>query len=130
MIAMRQQSDRLGLVEVPADQLSGAKTRFELFSIVKDLIPRVTITAYATLNKAATTANHVGEWLDDQHTRLIVQDRDEIPRRPASGHVPLYVRMTGGSTQLKMNVNEVISNHCRQLAGTRPGGKDPLHLSR
>ena len=46
----RQESDSLGVVEVPADKLWGAQTQrsLEHFSIGKDLIPREMITAYAT----------------------------------------------------------------------------------
>ncbi len=33
---------------------------------------------------------------------------------------PLHVWMTGSGTQFNMNVNEVISNRCCQLAGTSP----------
>ena len=57
MIDMRKESDSLGVVEVPADKLWGAQTQrsFEHFSIGKDLIPRETITAYATWKKAAAT---------------------------------------------------------------------------
>lgn len=35
--------------------------------------------------------------------------------------------MTGSGTQFNMNVNEVISNRCCQLAGTEPGTKNPVH---
>jgi fumarate hydratase class II len=62
MVDMRKESDSLGVVEVPADKLWGAQTQRSLqhFSIGKDLIPREMITAYATLKKAAATANHAG----------------------------------------------------------------------
>jgi fumarate hydratase class II len=40
---------------------------------------------------------------------------------------PLHVWMTGSGTQFNMNVNEVISNRCCQLAGTPLGTKDPVH---
>ena len=40
---------------------------------------------------------------------------------------PLHVWMTGSGTQFNMNVNEVISNRCCQLAGTALGSKDPVH---
>ena len=35
--------------------------------------------------------------------------------------------MTGSGTQLNMNVNEVISNRCCQLAGTPLASKAPVH---
>src|SRR5262249_38095276 len=35
--------------------------------------------------------------------------------------------MTGSGTQFNMNVNEVISNRCSQIAGTPLGSKTPVH---
>ena len=40
---------------------------------------------------------------------------------------PLHVWMTGSGTQFNMNVNEVISNRCCQLAGTPLGSHRPVH---
>jgi fumarate hydratase, class II len=40
---------------------------------------------------------------------------------------PVHVWMTGSGTQFNMNVNEVISNRCCQLAGTPLGSKTPVH---
>ena len=129
MDSMRKESDSLGVVEVPADKLWGAQTQrsLEYFSIGKDLIPREMITAYAALKKAAATANHAGKRLDDQHYKLIVQACDEILAGQHRDMFPLHVWMTGSGTQFNMNVNEVISNRCCQLAGTPLGSKAPVH---
>ena len=35
--------------------------------------------------------------------------------------------MTGSGTQFNMNVNEVISNRCSQIAGEEVGSKVPVH---
>ncbi len=40
---------------------------------------------------------------------------------------PLYVWQTGSGTQSNMNVNEVISNRCIQLAGGKLGSQAPVH---
>ena len=129
MADTRKESDSLGVVEVPADKLWGAQTQrsLEHFSIGKDLIPREMITAYATLKKAAATANHAGKRLDDQRHKLIVQICDEILAGQHHDMFPLHVWMTGSGTQFNMNVNEVISNRCCQLAGTPLGSKAPVH---
>jgi fumarate hydratase, class II len=129
MANMRQETDSLGVVEVPADRLWGAQTQrsLEHFSIGKDLIPREMITAYATLKKAAAIANHAGQRLDDRRYKLIVQACDEILAGQHHDMFPLHVWMTGSGTQFNMNVNEVISNRCCQLAGTRLGSKTPVH---
>ena len=129
MANMRAETDSLGVVEVPADRLWGAQTQrsLEHFSIGSDLIPREMITAYATLKKAAATANHAGKRLDDQRYKLIVQTCDEILAGQHHDMFPLHVWMTGSGTQFNMNVNEVISNRCCQLAGTPLGSKTPVH---
>ena len=129
MADSRKESDSLGVVEVPADRLWGAQTQrsLEHFSIGMDLIPREMITAYAILKKAAAAANHAGKRLDDQRYKLIVQACDEILAGKHQDMFPLHVWMTGSGTQFNMNVNEVISNRCSQLAGMPLGSKAPVH---
>ena len=125
----RVESDSIGEVRVPADRLWGAQTQrsLEHFSIGHDLIPREMITAYAILKKAAANANCAGGRLDDRDHRLIVQACDEILAGQHHDMFPLHVWMTGSGTQFNMNVNEVVSNRCCQLAGTPLGSKAPVH---
>src|SRR5215471_16799191 len=129
MTEVRRETDSLGVVEVRADKLWGAQTQrsLEHFSIGQDLIPREMIIAYAILKKAAANANHAGGRLKDDAHRLIVQVSDEILKGEHSDMFPLHVWMTGSGTQFNMNVNEVISNRCCQLAGTALGSKTPVH---
>jgi len=129
MTNVRKETDSLGEVEVPADKLWGAQTQrsLEHFSIGIDLMPREMITAYAILKKAVATANRAGKRLEDPHHKLIVQACDEILAGKHHDMFPLHVWMTGSGTQFNMNVNEVISNRCSQLAGTPLGGKTPVH---
>src|SRR5215831_2328230 len=129
MADTRKETDSLGVVEVPSDKLWGAQTQrsLEHFSIGKDFIPREMIVAYATLKKAAASANHAGKRLDDRRHGLIVHARDEILAGQHHDMFPLHVWMTGSGTQFNMNVNEVISNRCCQLAGTPLGSKTPVH---
>src|SRR6266404_5086428 len=129
MTDIRKETDSLGVVEVPADKLWGAQTQrsLEHFSIGKDLIPREMITAYAILKKSAATANHNGKRLGDEQYKLITQTCDEILAGQHHDMFPLHVWMTGSGTQFNMNVNEVISNRCCQLAGTALGSKTPVH---
>jgi fumarate hydratase class II len=129
MAEVRRETDSMGVVEVPADKLWGAQTQrsLEHFSIGQDLIPREMITAYAILKKAAANANHAAGRLDSQAHRLIVQTCDEILAGQHHDMFPLHVWMTGSGTQFNMNVNEVVSNRCCQLAGTALGSKAPVH---
>jgi fumarate hydratase, class II len=129
MSNIRTETDSLGDVSVSADKLWGAQTQrsLEHFSIGRDLMPREMITAYAVLKKAAANANHDGKRLDDQTHTLITQACDEILAGQHHDMFPLHVWMTGSGTQFNMNVNEVISNRCCQIAGTPLGSKKPVH---
>src|SRR3984893_16577898 len=129
MTEFRRETDSMGMVEVPADKLWGAQTQrsLEHFSIGQDLIPREMITAYATLKKATANANHARKRLGSLTHRLSIQVCDEILAGQHDDMFPLHVWMTGSGTQFNMNVNEVISNRCCQLAGTPLGCKDPVH---
>jgi fumarate hydratase class II len=129
MTATRKETDGLGEVDVPADKLWGAQTQrsLEHFSIGKDLIPREMIAAYAILKKGAANVNYAGKRLDKEQHDLIVQVCDEILAGQHHDMFPLHVWMTGSGTQFNMNVNEVISNRCSQIAGTPLGGKTPVH---
>src|SRR5271156_3260719 len=125
----RVEKDSMGDVMVPASKLWGAQTQrsLEHFSIGTDLIPREMVAAYAILKKAAANANYAGGRLDDQRHALIVRVCDEILAGQHQDMFPLHVWMTGSGTQFNMNVNEVISNRCCQLAGTSLGSKTPVH---
>ena len=129
MSAMRKERDSLGEIEVPADKLWGAQTQrsIEYFSIGRDLIPSEMIAAYAILKKASAHANHAAGLLDDVAHRLIAQACDEILAGRHDEMFPLHVWMTGSGTQFNMNVNEVISNRCSQLAREVLGSKRPVH---
>jgi fumarate hydratase class II len=121
--------DSLGTVKVPADALWGPQTQrsLEHFSIGNDLILPEMVTAYAIRKRAAASANNDGKRLDNDRTTLIVRTCDEILAGQHLEMFPLHVWMTDSGTQFNMNVNEVISNRCCQLAGTPLGGKTPVH---
>jgi len=129
MNSQRIEQDSLGPVEIPGDKLWGAQTQRSLrhFSIGHDLMPREMIKAYAVLKKSAATVNHAGGRLNTTVHGLIVQVCDEILAGQHHDMFPLHVWMTGSGTQFNMNVNEVISNRCCQLADTPLGSKTPVH---
>ena len=129
MTEVRIETDSLGEVAVPADKLWGAQTQRSLtyFSIGHELMPREMITAYALLKRGCTNANAAGGRLDEKRRALIDTACDEILSGRYDDMFPLRVWMTGSGTQFNMNVNEVISNRCCQLAGTPLGSKMPVH---
>ncbi len=129
MSEFRTEHDSFGPIEVPADRLWGAQTQrsLEHFSIGHDLIPRELIDAYAVVKRAVAVVNHASGRLDKQRHDLIVAVCDELLAGQHRDMFPLHVWMTGSGTQFNMNVNEVISNRCCQLAGTALGSKTPVH---
>lgn len=129
MKKIRRETDSLGAVDVPADRLWGAQTQraIEHFSIGDDLMPREMVAAYAILKKAVAVVNHGGGRLTKQQRDLICAVCDEILEGRHRDQFPLRVWMTGSGTQFNMNINEVISNRCCELAGTDVGSKAPVH---
>src|ERR1700716_2899870 len=129
MSDFRTEADSLGRVEVPAEKLWGPQTQRSLqhFSIGQDLIPREMIAAYAILKRSAAIANHASGRLEETTHDLIVRVCDELLAGQHHEMFPLHVWMTGSGTQFNMNVNEVISNRCCQIAGTPLGSKAPVH---
>jgi len=129
MTEVRTETDSLGKVKVPADKLWGAQTQrsLEHFSIGRDLIPREMVAAYAVLKRSAAIANHASGRLEETTQELIVRVCDELLAGHHQEMFPLHVWMTGSGTQFNMNVNEVVSNRCCQIAGTPLGSKTPVH---
>ena len=126
---MRQESDSLGTVEVPAARYWGAQTQRSLqhFNIGDDRMPAEVYHAYGYVKKAAalvnTRAGRLPEWMGE----LIQRVCDEVISGALDGHFPLYVWQTGSGTQSNMNVNEVIANRCIQLVGGTLGSQQPVH---
>jgi fumarate hydratase, class II len=129
MSNVRAETDSLGSVDVPADKLWGAQTQRSLqhFSIGHELIPREMIAAYAVLKRASAVANYRSRRLSEDAYDLIIEVCDELLDGRHQEMFPLHVWMTGSGTQFNMNVNEVISNRCCQLARTPLGSKKPIH---
>ncbi len=125
----RIETDSMGEVRVPADKLWGAQTErsLEHFSIGDDPMPHEMIDAYAIIKKASALIAFREGVLDEQQKTFIVQVCDELLAGKHRDQFPLRVWMTGSGTQFNMNVNEVISNRCCQLAGTPLGSKKPIH---
>src|SRR5438876_12425918 len=101
MTEMREETDSLGVVEVPADKLWGAQTQrsLEYFSIGRDLMPRELIPAYAILKRSAAAANYAGGHLHKQVYDLITTVCDEILAGQHQDMFPLHVWMTGRGMQ-------------------------------
>src|ERR1700683_3453847 len=126
---MRKEFDSLGTVEVPADHYWGAQTQrsLEHFNIGHDRMPKEVYHAYGYVQKAAAVGNPAAGRLPAWKGQLIERVCDEVTSGKLDAEFPLYVFQTGSGTQSNMNVNEVISNRCIQLAGGTLGSQQPVH---
>ena len=126
---MRQETDAMGIVEVPADKYWGAETQRSLmhFSIGNDRMPIALYHAYGYIKKAAAIINARAGKMPQWKADLIVKVAEEVIAGKLDEHFPLYVWQTGSGTHSNMNVNEVISNRAIQLTGGILGTKTPVH---
>jgi len=126
---MRNESDSMGEIEVPANVYWGAQTQRSLkhFNIGFDVMPREVIRALGVLKKAAAIVNFDLGKLPEDKKDLIVQAADEVIVGKLDAHFPLRVWQTGSGTQTNMNANEVISNRAIEIAGGVMGSKTPVH---
>ena len=116
----RIEKDTIGEVKVPSDKLWGPQTERSRnnFKIgPSGSMPIEIIHSYAILKKAAAITNNSCGILSDEKMKLIVLACDEIVQGKHDNQFPLVVWQTGSGTQTNMNINEVISNRCQQLAG-------------
>jgi fumarate hydratase, class II len=125
----RIETDSMGAIKVPADQLWGAQTQRSLihFSIGDDRMPLGVYHAYGYVKKAAAKVNWTAGILSKDKAKLIMQVADEVITGQLDKEFPLYVWQTGSGTQTNMNINEVISNRAIQKLGGVLGTKKPIH---
>lgn len=127
----RIETDGMGAVEVPAAHYWGAQTQralanFDIGGSVEQM-PIEVVHAYGQVKAAAALVNgrngDIPEWMAE----LIARVAGEVSAGDLDGEFPLRIWQTGSGTQTNMNLNEVISNRCIELAGGELGSKDPVH---
>ena len=125
----REETDSLGIVQVPADRYWGAQTERSRknFKIGTERMPVEVIRAFGVLKKAAAITNAELGVLDEYKRNLIVQAAEEVIAGSLDDHFPLVVWQTGSGTQSNMNVNEVIANRAIEVVGGKLGSKTPIH---
>ncbi len=129
MANVREESDSMGSIEVPAEHYWGAQTERSLhhFAIGHETMPPAVIRAFGVLKLASARVNRDLGKLDDERATLIEQAAGEVVDGSLDAEFPLRIWQTGSGTQTNMNVNEVISNRAIELAGGERGSKDPVH---
>ncbi len=128
-LQMRNESDSLGVIEVPANRYWGAQTQRSLqnFKIGGEKMPDPLIRALGIQKKAAALSNMNLGMLDKKIGEAIVKAADEIIDGTLIEEFPLVVWQTGSGTQSNMNANEVISNRAIEILGGERGSKSPVH---
>jgi fumarate hydratase, class II len=126
---MREETDSMGAVLVPADRYWGAQTQrsLENFAIGSDRMPAEIHHAFGHVKRAAAQVNGDAGRLPRWKADLIARVAAEVISGELDDHFPLCLWQTGSGTQTNMNVNEVIGNRAIQLAGGVLGSKKPVH---
>lgn len=127
--SMRLEKDSMGEMEVPEAALYGASTQRAVlnFPISGQVMPPVFIKGLAMVKRACAQANAELGRLEESKLELILRVADEIIAGEHLEHFPVDVFQTGSGTSSNMNINEVISNRCSQLAGNAIGSREPIH---
>lgn len=129
MEEMRQETDSLGVVNIPKERLWGPQTQRALnnFQIGHLRMPREVIEAILEIKEAAALTNHELGILDEERKNLILEAIHSLGSKELSSEFPLNVWQTGSGTQTNMNVNEVLANKANAIAGKPLGSKHPVH---
>ncbi|TFJ85879.1 hypothetical protein NSK_002699 [Nannochloropsis salina CCMP1776] len=130
-MATRDETDSMGVIQVPADKYWGAQTQRSLkyFNIGHETMPREVIQALGIVKKAAAKTNAELGLLPPDIAALIDRAADEVISGALDAHFPLRIWQTGSGTQSNMNANEVISNRAIEMAGGTMGSKLPVHAN-
>jgi len=129
MAGIRQESDSLGTIDVPADRLWGAQTERCLmnFPIGTEVMPVPFVRALGYQKKAAALANKDIGLLNSKLADAIAAAAGEVADGLHDAEFPLPVWQTGSGTQSNMNANEVIANRASEMLGGKRGTKEPVH---
>ena len=115
---VREESDSMGTVKVPAGAYYGASTQraVENFPISGQRLGRPFIRALGLIKWAAATANRDLGLLDSERAEAIRQAAREVADGALDEHFVVDVFQTGSGTSTNMNANEVIARRARELA--------------
>jgi len=125
----REETDTMGVVEVPSRHLWGAQTQRSLhhFAIGAERMPPPLIDALAIVKRSAAIANGAIGAVDARIAAAIVAAADEVLEGRWPDEFPLSVWQTGSGTQTNMNVNEVLANRASELLGGARGRQRVVH---
>ncbi len=130
---MRQDKDSLGVVDIPDHALWGAQTQraienFRASGIPISHFPSL-LRALAQVKRAAAAVNASQGRLDQALASAIMQAADEVIKGAHGTHFPVGVLQGGAGTSsnMNMNMNEVLANRALAILGHPHGAHHILH---
>ena len=129
MSKVRNETDSLGNVEVPAEALYGAQTTRAVgnFPISGLRANRFLIRALAMIKLAAAEANAELGLITEEQGRAIAQAAQEVLDHRHHEHFVVDVFQAGAGVSLHMNTNEVLANRANQILGEDLGSYKKVH---
>ena len=126
---VRDETDSLGSIKVPADKYWGSQTQrsLENFKIGTECLPRPFIRALGIVKCCAALTNTALSTIDEKNGTAIADAALAVIDGNVDDNFPLVVWQSGSGTQSNMNVNEVISNIANERLGGTLGSKTPVH---
>ena len=129
MSKKRNETDSLGVVEVPAEALYGAQTTRAVgnFPISGLKANRFLIRALAMIKLAAAEANAELGLITAEQGKAIAQAAQEVLDGKHHEHFVVDVFQAGAGVSLHMNTNEVLANRAGQILGEELGSYTKVH---
>ena len=128
---MRQETDSLGVIDIPAGMLYGSNTvrALENFPISDRLLGQETqlVRALAEIKKSCALANLSLGVLDDTRAQALTAACDDMIAGKLDRHLVVALLEGSGGTSTNMNVNEVLANASQVKLGYEPGHYDSVH---
>ena len=125
----RQESDSMGVVQVPENAHYGAQTQraVENFPISGESMPLDLVRALARIKRSAARVNAELGVFDARLAEAIETAAGEVADGKHDDQLMVDVFQTGSGTSSNMNVNEVIAGRANEILTGTPGGRSPVH---
>ena len=125
--AMRQETDSLGYVDVPATALYGAQTAraVQNFPISGLVASPYLIRAAAAIKMAAAEANGALGVIHADQSRAIQQAAQDVLDGRYHDQFPVDVFQAGAGVSFHMNTNEVLANRANQILASERSSTPP-----
>jgi len=119
----RQETDRLGKVDIPDEALYGIHTvrARDNFPISAYSVDSDFIAAYADVKRACAETNTELGYLDTKIAEAIIRACRDMSQGILNSHIIVDALQGGAGTSTNMNINEVLANQANIHLGGRPG---------